>query len=307
MSSLRTELELIDADDNVYPLAFPQHGATAWSGTGIPPIRHWTTRAPFQTGETHWGYAVGPRVLNVTLYTRGCTRSQMYEYVRDTIAVLSPRSGPHRLRLITPPPDMRKYELRNVWVTNDYALSTQDQRMGVVQTGTVQLTAYDPIWKWVNSPLDAGETRDADGRTCVETSTITITDELTLPFTPPFLLGCSPGTATLTCTSDGTYATKPTITVEGPVYDWALENPETGHEITWDGYPIDAGETVTINVTEKTVTNQAGTNLSNYARGHVGSFELNPGANALSWWSSGGAVNGTTTIGVCWFLEVLGI
>lgn len=298
------ELELEDVNGVVYPLSFPKRLLQQVSGLGMPPITHWTTRAPFQVGESHWGYAVRPRVINIVLYLRGCDRGDMYTKRRDNIEMMSPQNGAHILRLITP--DGRKFEYQNVWVTGGYELSSQEQPSPHVQIGTVQLTAYDPIPKWVNSPLDVGETRDAEGRTCVATSTLTQNAELELAFTGPFLLGTTVSTATLTATNDGSWETRPVIAITGPTEDWTLTNAANGAVLQWDGYTIAAGETVTLDIPGKTVTNGAGTNLITYVGGDFGTFALDPGANALTWWSAGSAVNLTTTIQVCWYVEVLG-
>lgn len=299
------EIELEDVNGTIYPLSFPQRLMQSVAGLGMPPIRHWTTRAPYQTGESHWGHAIGPRTISMVLYLRGCDRADMYSKRRANIAMLSPRNGAHKLRLITP--DLLKYELHDVWVTAGYELSSDEQPTPRRQAGALQLTAYDPIWKWVNSPLDAGETRDAEGRTCVEEDTFTQVQQWQLPFTPPFLLGTTTSTATLTCTNDGSWAVKPVITIEGPTDDWTLTNPANSTELTWDGYSIATGEVVTLNIPDKTATNADGDNLIGYVGGNFGTFELEPGANALAFWSAGSVVNLTTTLGVCWYVELMGV
>ena len=299
------EIELEDADGNVYPLSFPSRLLQSIDGLGLPPVQHWTTRSPFQDGRSHWGYAIQPRVINMVLYLRGCDRADMYAKRRANIVMLSPRNGPHKLRLITP--DLLKYELHDVYVTGGYTLSSQDQPMPTRQVGGVQLTAYDPIWKWVNSPLGGGETRDAEGRTCVADDTWTLTGELTLPFTGPYLLGTTVGENALTCTNDGSWATKPVITMEGPIYDFNISNGTNGYILSWDGYQVAAAETITIDIPGKTVTSSVSGDVSTYLSGDTGSFALDPGANTIDVFASGGVVNLTTEISVCWYVELLGV
>jgi hypothetical protein len=301
------EIELEDANGTVYPLSFPDRLLQSIDGMGLPPIQHWTTRSPYQDGRSHWGYAVQPRVLNLVLYLKGCNRSDMYAKRRANVDMLSPRNGAMTLRLITPPPDPRQYELRDVWVSAGYTLSSQDQPSPIRQVGGVQLTAYDPIWKWTNAPLNAGESRDAEGRSCVVDDTWTTSAELTLPFTGPYLLGTTTGTNTLTCTNNGSWATKPYITLEGPCNDWVLSNATNGDRLSWDGYQIATGETITIDIPGKTVTSDVSGDVSTYLSGDTGSFELDPGANSLTVYASGGIVNLTTTISVCWYVELLGV
>jgi phage-related protein len=89
-----------------------------------------------------------------------------------------------------------------------------------------------------------------------------------------------------------------------------LTNTTNGKQISWDGYQIAAGETITIDIPGKTVTSDIttpATDVSTYLSGDTGSFELDPGANALTIFASGGVVTLTTTISVCWYVELLGV
>ena len=299
------ELELEDVNGNVYPLSFPGRLLQSIDGLGLPPVAHWTTRSPYQDGRTHRGYAVQPRVINAVLYLRGCDRADMYAKRRANIVMLSPRNGPHKLRLVTP--DLLKYELHDVWVTGGYTLSSQDQPMPTRQVGGVQLTAYDPIWKWTNSPLDVGETRDAEGRTCVIDDTWTLTPRLIFPFTPPYLLGTTSADNTFTCTNDGSWAVRPTITMEGPISDFVISNTTTGQFLIWNGLDIATGETITIDIPNKTTTSDVTGDVSVYLSGDAGSFILDPGINTINVFASAGVVNAVTTIGLCWYVELLGV
>ena len=303
------EFELEDDNGVVYTLGPETRHALEISGLAMPPVRHWTTRSPFQHGRTHWGYAFGPRLVNLVLATVGCGRSGMYDGRKANVQMLNPMVSPLILRLRIPESN-EVYELHQGWYTGGYELSSTDQGQygdGTWnQVGGTQIEFEDPIWKWVNSPLDIGETRDADGRTCVETSTLVMAPQLVLPFTGPFLLGVTTGTATLTCTNDGSWATLPVISITGPTDDWILTNDTTGTQLSCNAYPISAGETVAVDVAARTVTNGAGTNLISYVAGDLATFALEPGANTITFFSTGGAINGTTTISVCWYVEFLG-
>jgi len=299
------EFVLEDANGNLFTLEFPNRHETAISGLGMPPVRHWTTRAPFQVGESHWGYAIKPRVVNLGLLLKGCSRDDYWDRRMANVEMFSPLNAPLKLRLRRY--DGHVYELQNGWLTAGYELSATDMDDPFQIEGASQITFYDPAWKWLTSPLDAGETRDAAGRTCMETSTFSLVSTLTLPFSGPFTLGCTSGTATLTCVNDGTWEVKPVITITGPVDDWTLSNAATGDVITWDGYQIAAAEVVTLDVKEKTVTNGAGNDLIVHVGGDFGTFTLAPGSNVLSFEGLDNVSNGVTTLGVCWYLEVLGM
>jgi len=303
MAIPRPELELEDADGTIYPLEFPGRHVMEVGGLGMPPVVHWTTRAPFQHGRSHWAYVFQPRTVNLVLYNQGGMRNCMWEGRAANVEMLSPRNGPHKLRLTYP--DGETFEVHDGWHNAGYELSST-QGTHTTQIGDVQMVFMDPFWKWVTAPLDAGETRDADGHICVETSTFTLQNQLVLPFVGPWLMGTTVATATLNCTNDGTWAVKPVVVMEGPVEDWTLTNPANGKQLTWDGYNIAAGEVVTIDIPAKTVTNGAGDNLRAYVGGNFGTFDLEPGANALAFWASGGVTNAVTTLGVCWYVEILG-
>ena len=306
------EFELEDDDGTVYVLGPETRHALEISGLGMPPVRHWTTRSPFQHGRTHWGYAFMPRVVDIILATRGCGRSGMYAGRYANIEMLNPMNGPLKLRLKVPQAEL-VYELHDGWYVGNYELDSADQSQDVDgiwnQVGAASIEYEDPIWKWTNSPLGGTETRDADGRTCILDDTWTLTGELTLPFVGPYLLGTTAGTNVLTCTNDGSWETKPVITFEGPVNDWVASNATNDDLLMWNGYNIAAGETVTIDIPNKTCTTDLGgatTDVSTYLSGDTGSFALDPGANTINVFGSGAVVNAVTTVGICWYPEFLG-
>jgi hypothetical protein len=303
MAILRPELEWQDGDGTIYPLEFPGRHVMEVSGLGMPPVVHWTTRAPFQHGRSHWAYVFQPRTINLVLYNQGGIRNCMFEQRAANVEMLSPRNGAGILRLTYP--NGETYEVHDGWHNAGYTLSSTDGTH-TTQIGDVQLVFNDPFWKWVTAPLDVGETRDDEGRICVEEDIFTLANELVFPFVGPWLMGTTVATATLTCTNDGSWAVQPVITLEGPCEDWTLTNPANGKALAWDGYSIALGEVVTLDIPNKTVTNGAGDDLRPYVSGNFGTFELEPGANALAFWASGGVSNGDTTLTVCWFVEFLG-
>lgn len=298
------ELELEDNNGVIYPLEWPGRHVMEHSGLGMPPVRHWSTRSPYQHGRTHWGYALQPRIVNLVLYNGSGNRQCMWDGRAANVAMMAPALGPHKLRLTYP--NGEAFDLHDVWFNAGYELSSTDQGWNW-QTGAVQFVVYDPLWKWITAPLDAGESRDDEGRTCVEDDTWTTSAELTLPFSGPYLLGTTTGTNTLTCTNDGNESTRPEISIEGPINDWVLSNDTNGDILMWDGYQIAAGETVTIDIPGKTCTSDVVGDVSTYLSGDTGSFSLDLGANTLTMFASGGVVHLTTTLTVCWYVEVLGL
>lgn len=306
------EFELEDDDGTVYVLGPEMRHALEISGLGMPPIQRWTTRSPYQQGQTHWGYAFQARTVDIILASRGCGRGGMYAARAANVQMLNPMNGPHKLRLKIPAANL-VYELHDGWYAGNYTLDSADQSQDVDgtwnQVGAVSLTFDDPMWKWTNSPLGGSETRDAEGRTCIADNTWTLTAALVLPFVGPYLLGTTTGENTLTCTNDGSWGTNPVITFEGPVEDWVISNDTNGDILMWDGYDIQAGEIVTIDIPNKTCTSDLGggtTDVSTYLSGDTGSFALDPGANTINVFASGGVTNGVTEVTVCWYVELLG-
>jgi hypothetical protein len=306
------EFEIEDKNGVHYVLGPDTRHVLDIAGLGMPPIEHWTTRSPYQHGETHWGYAFQPRIVSLMLITRACERADMYDKRGLNAQMMSPLISP--LVLWLKRNDGQKYALREGWYIGGYELDSADQsfdpmRTGWNQIGGAQIKFMDPFWKWTTSPLGGGETRDADGRTCVSLTAFTLTPQLVFPFTGPWLMGTTTAAATLACTNDGTWQVLPVIRITGPVNDWTLTNPATGSILTWNGYSIAPAETVTLDMKAKTVLNNATppVSLATYVGGNFGTFALNPGANALAFWASSGVIAAQTVVACCWFVEALGV
>jgi hypothetical protein len=229
----------------------------------------------------------------------------MYEKRMANIEMLSPVDSPMKLRFTRG--DAQIFELHNVWFNSGYELDSGDQPTPNRQIGGVQLIAYDPIWKWTTAPLETGQSRDSSGRSCVSDSIFTLTPQLVLPFVGPWLMGTTVATETWTVVDNGSWPVSPTIKITGPVEDWTITNVTTGNVLTWDGYQIASGEVVTLDIPAQTVTNNAALQLTQYVGGDFSSFKLNPGTNTLTFWAAGGVINGTTTVQICWYTEILGI
>jgi len=84
-------------------------------------------------------------------------------------------------------------------------------------------------------------------------------------------------------------------------------NNDNGYILSWDGYSIAAGETITVDIPGKTVTSDVSGDVSSYLSGDTGSFALDPGTNTISVFVSGSVVNLTTEVSICWYVELLGV
>jgi hypothetical protein len=308
MTKKHNEFELEDANGNSFVLEGPDRHPVSISGLAMPPLQHWTTRAPFQHGRSHWGYAFQPRLVTIGLLLRACDRDGYWDVRKDTVDIFNPMNGPLKLRLRRP--DRHVYELHDGWYQAGFELSATDMDDPNSVEGATQIEFDDPFWKWTTVPLEAGQSRDSDGRVCVVESDFDTQDELTIPFTGPFLLGTTIGTATLNAYNSGTWSAKPQISITGPLGDWILTNGSNGKQIVWNGYSIADDETVTLSVPDKQAVNGAGDDLTTYVSGDFGSFTLDPGANPLSFWGadfdSGGLYWLVPYLQLCWYVEILG-
>jgi len=301
------EFEFEDASGNLFPLELTDRLLTRIAGLGMPPVRHWTTRSPFQHGRSHWGYAFQPRVVTVGLLLRACDRDGYWDKRKANVGMFNPMNGPLKLRLTRP--DRHVYELHDGWYQAGYELEATDLDDPWSIEGASQVEFEDPFWKWTTAPLSAGQTRDSDGRVCSLTVTFTTQSNLVLPFSGPFLLGTETGTADVGANNAGTWEALPVITITGPLSDWTLTNDTNGKQISWNNYVIDDGEIVTIDIPEKTVVNDDGLDLRSYLSGDSATFSLAPGDNDVTFWAADledGLYPNWPIFQMCWYVEVLG-
>ncbi len=73
----------------------------------------------------------------------------------------------------------------------------------------------------------------------------------------------------------GTVGAKPVITIEGPAENPVIENKTIGTHIALN-YNVGAGEVVTIDTLNLTVTNNTGSNLLPFMSGDIATFQLSP-------------------------------
>ena len=302
------EFELEDKDGTLYPFEGPTRHLTGISGIAMPPVKHWDTRSPFQHGESHWGYALQPRLVTFGIQTVGCDRNDLWERRQKNMDMLSPLRSPHKLRFHRE--DEHRFELHEGWYQGGYELAESDQDDPFASTGPARLKFNEPAWKWVTVPLEAGQTRDNEGRVCALTVTFTTVNHLVLPFSGPFLLGTTTGTADVSANNAGSWEVKPVITITGPCSDWTLTNNDTDHQISWDGRLIDDGETITISVPDRTAVDDDGVSVLEYLSGDYATFALEPGDNDIEFWTADiedGLYPNWPTIQMCFFVEVVGI
>jgi hypothetical protein len=249
-------------------------------------------------------------VVTLGLLLDACGRDQHWDYRKDNVGMFNPMNGPLKLRLRRY--DRHVYELHDGWYAGGYELQATDMDDPYSVEGASQIEFMDPFWKWTTAPLGDGQSYDSDGRVCETTTTFTVQNNLVLPFSGPFLLGTVTGTADVSANNAGTWEAKPVITITGPLSDWTLTNNTNDKQITWNNYVIDDGETITVDIPARTVTNGDGDDLKDYISGDSATFSLNPGDNDVELWCAdleGAAVvyANWPIFSMCWYVEVLGV
>lgn len=296
--------ELIDATGSSYNL---NNGKTrsvlSESGGGMPPIEYLVSSGPLQDGATLRGFRLRPRTYIMLVRWQGCSRDEYWALRAKLLDRVRPNRqtvgslAPFRLRKW-----FRDGSRRDLYVMVDQGPEFLPQQPNQWDqwafTETIRFVAHDPTW------YDA----------VVSTTSVvpTTTDNLVFPFTFPFLFGSGVVSESSAVTYSGTWAAFPTITIDGPINGPQIANSTTGETLNL-GYNIGAGETVTINLEAKTITNNFGTNLIGYlsADSDLATWHLEPepgapaGVNTISF--AGWGATGATMFTIAWNTRYVGI
>ena len=151
---------------------------------------------------------------------------------------------------------------------------------------TIPLVAPDPR-KYSTVPLTATATMPAP-----------VTNALSLPVILPagFPGSTPPAASAVTCVNEGTFETRPVLTVTGPISDPSIVNAVTGQAITWTGLTLAASDQLVIG----TDSRQAYLNGSVFTPADVTSawWTLQPGSSQI--YLTGETFTGGATISVVW-------
>lgn len=241
-------------------------------GWGLPVVSTFSTRGPYQQGETVTAQRVEPRVIRLTQLYVGCdegdywsNRDELVEYLRQSRTnLISPVAG--KLRRYLPDGMIRQLD---VYVTNGLRYSEGGGDHFTVME-QVEFTAYNPI---IYDPTPATESE-----TDLACTPVT---QLVLPYSPPiyFNYGLCTATGSISITYAGTFHEFPVVIVTGPGENFSITHDQTSDKLGLD-YTISAGEVVTFDLTfgVKTVTNNSGVSLLGYLTtdSDLGSFKLLP-------------------------------
>lgn len=248
-------IQYIRSDGQIFNLHMPPTRAVMqMTGWGRPSNTTHSVSGPYQHGTTVVSHRLEPRTISMTLVHRDCSRSGWY--------------------------DMRTRILGNMGINN---ASSNAPEMGTLkwiylQNGVYTQRAVDcfltsgltfqPLSGWrqhsIQESLEFFCPNPVIYDPVVKTvSAFTLSEELELPVTFPFVLGTWYDTNVVTYA--GTWEEYPTIAVTGPTDGFYIENLDTGAIIRLN-YEIQSNETVTFDLTygNKTITNNFEENLLRY-------------------------------------------
>lgn len=308
--------ELIEFDELITPdgLIYRLHGGNArfvvggMSGQGMPRVDWKTQSAPRQHGETVIDYRLTPRVIQMVHRRNAYNRDHYHAMRLDIVNHFRPnRSAGDDIEL----PILRKVykdgSKRDIYVRLDEGL---------------QFRSADPVF-WdeysIEEPIRLicpdPAFFDPDEVLFSFVFTGTPINHLTFPCTFPRVFGVL---AVLTGSDDitylGTWQTRPTIEIDGPLNSALIRNVTTDEKIQF-GYNIASGERVTIELQfgEVAVYNNTGDNLIGAVStdSDLGTFHIAPapeapgGVNTIT--AYGTNADGNTAVTIRYYDRYIGI
>ncbi|GAA2346986.1 phage distal tail protein [Dactylosporangium salmoneum] len=117
---------------------------------------------------------------------------------------------------------------------------------------------------------------------------------ITVPFTVPFTISTTGlGSSTATAVNNGTFATRPVVTLAGPLVDPQIAHLGVGRSLSLT-ITLAAGDVLVVDFDKRTVTLNGSASRSNTLTDTAAWWELAPGGNDLMLTAGGGS--GTATI-----------
>jgi len=235
----QTKITYYAPDGETYVLhSPPDKVVVGMSGWGLSPHDTFTTRGPYQQGETVIGQRLRPREITMTVHHNGCDKNDFWGN-RSTLVDIFREN---RTNLNYPTPGRLRFTyqqngapvVREVKAFYNQGFAFQPENLqywdGFAIRETVSFVAYDPV---VYDP------------TAITVAIPALTEDLVLPMDFPFVLGAWGGSSAITYT--GTWESWPTIVITGPATGFAVYNEGIDRIIRLDT-DIAGGETVTISL-----------------------------------------------------------
>lgn len=284
-----------------YPLFGGKRALMRFSGLEMPEINYLQDSGPFVHGTRIRDFRLGTRILEFTQFERGLSRQDRWDNLGEMISTMRPnRGGSGRVLVVLPNGTEREID---AWIlegpageyVGDASLSPWDL------DETIRFICPFPVW------------RDPNENSAL--FTISLSDSC-LPTCLPSCLGFGIINTSIDITYPGTWESKPTIVLTGPIAEPIVRNETTNEQITLN-YVAVAGETIYIELTPDSalVYNNFGTNLIGTVTdsNDLSAFSIDPvgldvpdGINEIIIAASGG-VAGLTSIELNYYDRYLGV
>lgn len=245
--------EIITADGVVYDLMdfYAKFVLRNPTNMGIPEVEPLTVRAG-QQGEYLVDYLLNPRELTMDIRHQGCSREEYWELRLALLDILRPNRNGQMTYVFTVPTGTQ-YAIKGLVTEFPFANIPE----GWDQWGfseTLSIFCVDPIW--FNN--EATETNFIQSGASELVFPITFT-----PSGPTIYFEDTSTWGTASITYLGTWYSYPTFTVTGPFTSVYFSHDNLGVAVQLN-YAAEAGETITVNLEERTVTDANGVDLFGY-------------------------------------------
>lgn len=294
--------EIVTADGQIYDLMdlYARFVLRNPANMGIPTIEALTIQAG-QQGRLLKDYLLEPRELAMDLRHQGCTRDEYWELRLELLDILRPNRGGEMTYIFTVPTGTQ-YAIKGIITEFPFSNIPEGwDELGF--TETMVLLCNDPVWFGYTAATEA-----------FLQSVIT---ELTFPITftpsgPTIYFQDNSIWGTVTVTYLGTWYSYPTFVATGPFTSLALYHNEKDIIVQLN-YAAAAAEIVTIDLENRTITNDSGTDLFGYLSplSNLVDFRLEPnpilagGVNTISATLVGN--DGSNTVEMSYYTRWIGI
>lgn len=299
-------MSLTGYDGEVYPLTDgSQRFVVSTPGEmGLPPI-NWLTRSSYkQDGVSEVGYRLQPRPFNLSVRLKNiCSRDEYWAIRSAFLDITRPnRGGQLTFTIRKHNGELRSIKARANTPTFPEVPSDTSDEFGLSEV--LQLECFDPVW------FEATQTE--------QEITYNPAEELTFPFAFDddniyFETDGSFGNTVVPYL--GTWYSYPTFVVTGPFDSLQIVHLDLNVRI---GFllPFAQGETLTINLEARTITDQNGVDRWGYltANSDIQGFKLEPdplvtnGLNTINYYLPGAQVGvGLTTVNILYYKRFIGI
>ena len=299
------EIDLFIADDGTQIVLGGTRGRAVLTeeGTGMPPVEYITQRAPFQQGESVLDRFLRPRVIQLLVRHKFCSREAYWQGRQELLTALN-KTGVLR-------------KIRHNGVKRDFSVRIlEGPKFEASPPNTWQAWSYQEVLRFVaHNPVAFNPTQKShtiehpSAHPFPYTFPFFFSDynsDLTYPITYPIQFITWDYTEEVTYA--GTWKDYPRVTINGPVGPRSyIENVTTGHSIVVQDYYVEDGDYIYFDLTTstKTLRNSSGEDISEYASGDLAEFALEPGVNEIrARLDSGG---GGSSVVLSWYERFIGV